>query len=260
MAGLVLVDLDLIDEDPDNPRGEVGDVSGLKQSIVSRGQEDPIHVIPKPGGRYFLLEGHRRVKALTELGRTQAKAIERHFRTPLDQLLAQGAMHAHRKDFGPMAWCRYLRRLFDQDLTREQIARELGVSQAFVRDHLSFHHLLEWEQRSLERGEMTRKHALQILADRRAARTGKPAPAPKTNTTKAQVTAPKRIAAPPAAAEPYLNSGHRLAEQVTNRCASSGSQHAASPKIGGVGCGRCWEDTIRADALAAPRPALATAA
>jgi hypothetical protein len=47
---------------------------------------------------------------------------------------------------------------------------------------------------------------------------------------------------------------------VKTRCASYSKEHTARMKIGGVGCGQCWEDTIRDDAIAAAvRPMLAAA-
>lgn len=247
MAGLFLVELTLIDVDPENPRGEIDDVSDLKQSLQHNGQQDPIQVIVKGDGRYGLHEGHRRVQALTEIGETHAKAITRTFRSDLERRLSQGAMHAHRRDFDPMAWSRYLNRLFwDDKLTREQIAVQLGVSQGWVREHLSFVHLKPSEQADLQSGDMSRKEALSRLAARRAARDGRP------DTTTTTVPGQPRT-------NSYFNGGHPLAEQVAIRCAAAGLTHAGSTKIGGMGCGRCWEDVIRADALTAARPALAAA-
>jgi ParB family chromosome partitioning protein len=248
VSGLILVNLADIDVDPVNPRGDVGDVTDLKLSIAQRGLQAPIEIIPKGNGRYDLFEGHRRRQALLELGKSQTPAIVKTFATEKARLLAQGTIHAHRRNFNPMAWARYLHRLYwDHKMTREQIAFELGVSPAWVRDTLSFVHLTETEQRDLEAGLLTRKKALTRLAARRAALAGKPAPQPKT-------PAQRRPAG-----EPYLNGGHRLAEQVAAHCASGGMEHAASPKIGGVGCGHCWEHVIRADALTVARPTLVAA-
>lgn len=248
---LVLVDLDLIDEDPRNPRGEIldDDVADLKQALLARGQEDPMHLIPRDNGRYFLHEGHRRLRAMRELGWKTGKAIERRFADRRSQMLSQGQMHAHRRNWGPMAWADYCHRLFfEEKMTREDIARELGVSQAFVRDSIALTHLTDREKKAVAGGTLSKKDALARLARRRAERDGRPAPALKKTASKKP------------AAEPHLNAGHRLAEQVAARCASGGIEHAAHPKIGGVGCGVCWEDVIRADAIAAAkRPVLAAA-
>jgi ParB/RepB/Spo0J family partition protein len=255
-GGLFLVDLNLIDEDPRNPRGEVGDVSDLMQALRERGkQEDPMHLIPQGNGRFYVHEGHRRLKAMRAIGWTQGKAIERQFSSQLDALLSQGQMHAHRKNFDPMAWARYCHRLFfEHNLTREDIARLLGVGQGWVRDHIAFMHLEPWEQRALQNGEMTKAEASRRLADRRAMRDGRPPTAKKTAVVPAQRTGDQA----PAPA-PHFSGQHPLAEQVAVRCASGGLQHAGQPKIGGVGCGLCWEDVIRADALTSARPTLVAA-
>jgi ParB/RepB/Spo0J family partition protein len=249
---IIAVDLNLIDDDPKNPRGtDVGDVAGLKISIAHDGLQNPLQVIELPGGRFRLFEGHRRRKALEELGAAKAPALIRRFDSELDRVVSQGAMHTHAVDWDPMAWARFLYRLFDEfNLNRNDIAHRLGKSPVWVRDTMSFVHLTPTEQRALADRRMSRRDALRRLANRRAIRDGNPAPA---------VTVPKQRARK--ITEPHLNLAHRLAEQVAARCASGGLQHAARPKIGGVGCGVCWEQVIAADAITdATRPALARVA
>jgi ParB/RepB/Spo0J family partition protein len=246
------INLDLIDDDPRNPRGPVGDVTALKLSIAQDGQQNPIQVIPQGNGRYWLHEGHRRKKALTELGAKTAQAVECRYDTDLDRLVSQAVQHAHACDWDPMAWARYLYRLFSEhNLDRYQIAHRIAKSPNWVRDTLSFTHLTGEEQRQLAAGAMTRAEALRRLADRRAVRDGRPAPA----------TRPAVPQQRSGGREPHLNNDHRLAGQVTARCAAAGPSHAARPRIGTVGCGACWEAVIAADAVTrATRPALASAA
>jgi ParB/RepB/Spo0J family partition protein len=236
VSGLFLVDIELIDDDPLNPRGaDVGDVGDLKQSIAQDGLQDPVQLIQKRGGRWQMHEGHRRKKAHIELGEKQIKAIKRTFRNELDRVISQGVQHLHAKEYSPMAWARYLHRLcFEmppgQNLDRDQVAHRIGRHPNWVRDTMALYHLTDKEQRDVDAGRLTRKEALRRLAVRRAANTGKPAP-----------TAPRPRSAP---AGSYFNGQHPLAEQVAARCASGGLEHAARPKIGRVGCGPCWEDVI----------------
>lgn len=259
MPALPLVELALVDEDPRNPRGDLGDLTALKMSIAQSGLLEPLELIARPNGRYFLHEGHRRRQALLDLGEQHAPWIEVHFDSELDRLYGQGAIHLHRKSFNPMAWARYCRRLWDapHNQTRDQIAMRLGVSTNFVRDHLAFMHLLPYEQHALERGEMTRKEALRHLTDRRDMRDGRP-PTPAKTAPAKKATKPAAPTTRPAG-EPHLNDGHRLAAGVTARCTSAGREHATRPKIGGVGCGQCWEEGIRDDALSTVNLALAAA-
>lgn len=233
------LDITLIDVDPHNPRGAVGDVSDLKASIRVRGQEDPVQLIPKGGGRYWLHEGHRRRKALLELGQTQIWYIEREFDTDRDRLLSQGTLHLHRVDFDPIAWADYLHRLYwHHNMSRVDLAHHLGRSTRWVRDTMSLVHLDPQEKREVTAGILSKGEALYRLGNRRAKLTN---------------TAPPAAPRQHAPAERHLTSRHPLARSVKARCVASGREHAARVKIGKVGCGQCWEHEIRADATAAAR-------
>jgi ParB/RepB/Spo0J family partition protein len=252
---VIYVTFDLIDDDPRNPRGEIDlvDVAALKESLEQDGIQDPIQLIAKGDGRYWLHEGHRRKLAAIEAGHQGAPALIRCFKTDLDRVVSQRVMHTHAIDWDPMAWARYLHRLYDEfNLTRWQIARRLAKSPNWVRDTVSFIYLKPGEQRELATGEMTRKEALRRLKNRRDLKTGRTptSPPPVSGTP----VIPKQRKP---TGEPNLNGEHRLAEQVAARCASGGIPHAARPKIGGVGCGFCWEQVIADDAIAtATLPAL----
>lgn len=241
-----MVDLDLIDEDPNNPRGDVGDVSDLKLSLALRGQEEDLHLIPKPDGRFWLHEGHRRIKAMRELGWHQASHVERHFATDRERRLSQGVLHVHRRDWNPMAWARYCHDLYwTHKLGRNAIARSLQVSPNWVRDTISLMTLDRSEQRELEDGLMSKAEALRRIAGRRArreweSRGGQGAP-PAGDTPRPRQARSKDQA--------YFNIEHPLAQKVARRC-----KHAAAPKISTIGCGACWEAEIRADALANVTP------
>jgi ParB family chromosome partitioning protein len=250
VSGLFLVNLAFCHDDPNNPRGDLGDVSSLAQSLAQDGQQQPLQLIPLGGGHYQIHEGHRRKAALLRLGEQAGKAIERRFHNDVDRVISQGVIHLHSEPWSPMAWARWLHRLsFEmpagQNLDRHQLAHRTGRSPAWVRDTLALFHLTPAEQDALEAGKLTRAEALLRLAGRRAARDGAAAPRTKTKT---------------ALAGTYFSKNHQLATQVAVRCASNGLDHVGRPKIGGVGCGECWENTIRDDALTTvPRPVLAAA-
>ena len=53
------------------------DMAALQASIADRGQQTPIEVIAAGGGRYGLISGLRRLKALEALGRTEVLALIR---------------------------------------------------------------------------------------------------------------------------------------------------------------------------------------
>jgi ParB/RepB/Spo0J family partition protein len=232
-------DITLIDVDPDNPRGEVGDVTELAASMRVRGQEDPVQLIAKPGGRFWLHEGHRRRKAALQAGLTRLWYVEKTFTADRDRLLSQGVLHLHRVDFDPIAWANYLHRLYwDHAMTREAIAHHLGRSPNWVRDTVALYHLESEEKRAVAAGQLSKGEALWRLKNRRTR--------PGTTTVPVPAT-------PACKPEPYFTDRHPLAHAVKKRCASSGAEHVGRIKIGKVGCGECWEDTIRDDARADAR-------
>ncbi len=252
MAEQLFVNLSLIDVDPDNPRGYF-DASDVREMIVSLravGQQEPVQLIPQANGRFLLHEGARRLTAMRQLGWTEVWYIERHFASDRERWLSQGTMHIHRANFGEMAWARYLHRLYWQaQMNRQEIAFHLGRSQRWVRQTMSLVYLKDTEQQALTAGLLTKGEALLRLDTRRALKNGTPQPP-------APTPAPKV----PRQREAHLTGRHPLGQDVKTRCASSGHGTLGRPMIGGVGCGECWEHTIRVDALAAAaRPALAAA-
>lgn len=240
-------DISLIDVDPHNPRGTVGDVADLVASLRVRGQEDPVQLIPKPAGRFWLHEGHRRLKALRELGETQVWYIERQFTDDRDRLLSQGTLHLHRVNFDPIAWADYLHRLYwRHDMSRIDLAHHLGRSTDWVRDTMSLVHLDPQEKREVTAGILSKGEALYRLRNRRATASGYALPDP-----------PKKHFPE----EAHFTSRHPLAPIVKARCVASSEDHTGRRMIGGVGCGACWEQAIRDDAVTnAARPTLAVAA
>lgn len=79
-ADLANLDIDLIDvKDGFNPRGDdVGDVADLVEMIRKREMLNTVVVCPGAKGRYFLIAGARRLKAVRELGHKTIAANIRH--------------------------------------------------------------------------------------------------------------------------------------------------------------------------------------
>ncbi len=160
-----------------NARGHLGDVDELALSLKVLGLQKPLIVMPRPGGGYELLDGHRRHAAARKAGLTEVEAIVRDDPGEAGRLQAQLAMETHAKGFDPMAEARALHALmFRHNLTREQISRTVGRTPGWVRDRISLVHLTAAEQARVASGSLSLTMALHILATRRAARDGRPAP------------------------------------------------------------------------------------
>ena len=99
-----------------------GDIDGLLSSIREQGQQVPILVRPHPdqNGRYQVAFGHRRLRALTELG-LSIKAIVREL-TDEELVVAQGQENNEREDLTFIEKARFAQRL------NKQFPRELVIA------------------------------------------------------------------------------------------------------------------------------------
>lgn len=159
-----------------NARGQVGDVSELAVSISALGQQIPLIVEQLGPDRYRVIDGHRRLSAIKLAGLATVDAVLR--RTPGDaeRIVRQLAMHAQARSFDPIAEAKALHHLmWDMNMGREQIARLIGKSPAWVRDRIGLLQLDDTEQAAVARGGMTLNEAVSTVRDRRQKRDGVPA-------------------------------------------------------------------------------------
>lgn len=91
----------LIDENPNNPRQnfDLIELQALGNSLL-KGQKTPIRVFEKPGGRYGLIAGHRRLRAARMVGLDKLQAIIEPEPTSADQVIQdQVVEQAHHTDY-----------------------------------------------------------------------------------------------------------------------------------------------------------------
>lgn len=125
--GQVVVELDTAEIDPSFVQDRMeGDIDGLTARIREQGQQVPILVRPHPdqSGRYQIAFGHRRLRALKELG-LKAKAIVREL-TDEQLVIAQGQENNERKDLTFIEKARFAARL------REKFARDVIIASLSV--------------------------------------------------------------------------------------------------------------------------------
>lgn len=197
-----------IEVDPSQPRKDMGDLDGLKQSIQEHGILQPLVVSPLEDGRFRLIAGERRFTAARQLALptvpTIVRTVEAHQRLEL-----QIIENLHRKDLNPLEEAESYQRLITEfGLTQDQVAQRVGKSKSAINqtlrildlpaalkkdvqtsEHFSKSVLLEiakqptqerqealWEQ--AKRGELTVK--LARAQNLRSARTGTAATPPAT--------------------------------------------------------------------------------
>jgi ParB family chromosome partitioning protein len=103
------------------------DYQSLLSSIRDHGQQVPVLVRPHPSqtGRYQLAYGHRRVRALTELG-CPVRAIVRVLEDD-ELVVAQGQENNARKDLSFIERATFGHRLEERGFTRDTIMASLAV-------------------------------------------------------------------------------------------------------------------------------------
>lgn len=124
--------LDLIDEDPHQPR-TVFDKQLLKElaeTIRQRGVKNPISVRlhPDKPGRYIINDGARRFRASQLINNKTIKAFIDPDFTKIDQII----VNAHHADFTPREWAILIDQEEKKGKKRTQIAKELGKSPPFI--------------------------------------------------------------------------------------------------------------------------------
>lgn len=125
--GLAVVELDADEIDPSFVQDRMdGDIDGLISSIEEQGQQVPILVRPHPdqNGRYQVAFGHRRLRAVKQLG-FRAKAVVREL-TDEQLVIAQGQENNERQDLTFIEKARFAARL------REQFPRDIIIASLSV--------------------------------------------------------------------------------------------------------------------------------
>lgn len=125
--------LDLIDEDPNQPREDFDPVAlqELADSIKAEGDVlQPISLRPNPDvpGRYIINFGHRRYRAMKLLGRPDIP----YFVVRQISTFAQVIENEQRQNLSPMELATFIRDRMAEGFTQQEIARRLGKSKALV--------------------------------------------------------------------------------------------------------------------------------
>lgn len=157
VENVVEIPVDAIRPAPDNPRGTLGDLTGLIATITIAGVRQPITVTPRPEDGeppYMIVMGHRRHAAAKEAGLTVIPAIIKELSE--DERIAD--MHIenmNRDDLKPTEEARSIKTLRAVCKSEREVASRIGRSQAYVNKRLSLLGLPADVQTELDAGRMT---------------------------------------------------------------------------------------------------------
>jgi ParB family chromosome partitioning protein len=128
----LLLPVEAIDEDPDQPRLEFDDESlrELAETIARRGVRQPISVRPHPvdPDRWILNFGARRLRASKLANKTDIPAFVDEAADSYDQVIE----NEQRKALRPLELAMFVQRRMARGETQAEIARLLGKSQPYI--------------------------------------------------------------------------------------------------------------------------------
>ena len=163
--GLRDVPVDLIDPNPRQPRRmfDQAAIAELSISISERGVLQPIVVSQRPGGRYELVAGERRLRAAKLAGLAAIPAMVRDTEDweRLDLALAENMA---REDLNPVEAARACAMLVDDlGMTKRDVARRVGRSRVAISNLIRLLDLPEEALEMIERDELSEGHGRAIL-------------------------------------------------------------------------------------------------
>jgi len=131
MTTLKTVLVSELHESVDNPRTDFGDVDALAKTIDAQGLIEPIVARPREEGGYWIVAGARRSRALKKLGVKKTEVVVREY-TREEALAVTILENEERESFNPMELARGYQNLINMGVSKADVAKQLGVSQATV--------------------------------------------------------------------------------------------------------------------------------
>ena len=159
----LLVPVDSLEEDPNNPRTEFPDeeIAELAQDIALRGILQPIVVRRAGGGRYCVLFGAKRLRAAKRAGLEVVPVV---IGSAAHDVYAQVAENQKRHGLTPLDLARFMRSRADAGDSNAEIAKRLGMDLTSVAHHLALLTLPPELDEALRSGRCTSPRTLYELA------------------------------------------------------------------------------------------------
>lgn len=161
---MVRLPIDKIMPNPAQPRKvfREEELVGLAESIRENGLLQPI-TVRKENGRYLLIAGERRLRASRLAGLKEISAIVTECEERDSAVLAL-LENVQRKDLQMFEQATALAALLrEQNLTQEEAARRLGMSQSALANKIRLLRLTQAEQLTIIEHNLTERHARALL-------------------------------------------------------------------------------------------------
>jgi ParB family chromosome partitioning protein len=164
-SGSQLVDIDLIEPSPFQPRSRFPDeaLAELAQSISANGIIQPL-VLRRAGARFQLLAGERRWRAAQRIGLARVPAIVREVSDSV-ALEISLVENIQREDLNPVEQARAFERLMsDFHMTQEDVAARTGKDRATIANSVRLLRLDKSILDLIENGKLSAGHGRALLA------------------------------------------------------------------------------------------------
>lgn len=164
--GLQEISIDKIERNPYQPRTyfDHNELEELIKSIEEHGMLQPLVVAPLPNGKYQLIAGERRFRALGVLGRARVPVI---IRDATEQQKLEFAIieNVQRQDLNPIEEGKaYIRLSEEFGLTQEQIAERVGKSRPQISNTIRLLQLPKEIQDALMEKKISASNARTLLS------------------------------------------------------------------------------------------------
>ncbi|MGW7007225.1 ParB/RepB/Spo0J family partition protein [Streptomyces sp. NPDC054933] len=214
--------VELISQNPDNPRDHLRDLEGITQTIEELGVINAITVAHvdaylnerpdraddlDPGAKYVVVDGHRRLEGARRAGKTTIKVLVDDARVATDESLLEAAFVAnvHRDNMTDLEQAHALEALVKFYGSQTKAAQRLGIAQATISSKLSLLKLSPDLQAELVSGQRQVEHVRNLgklsPEDQRAAADSRAAEAKRRADRKRAVPDPSPSGASPAGSE-----------------------------------------------------------
>lgn len=162
---IVEIDVDLVFPNPFQPRKQFDEekIDALANSISESGLIQPI-VVFEDNGKYFLIVGERRLRAVQKLKWDKIHAVVKEFSS--EQIAVNALVeNIQREDLNAIEIAEGIRLLIDRgQITHELVGQKMGMNRATVTNYLRLLKLPGKIQEALIRGEISPGHARTLLA------------------------------------------------------------------------------------------------
>lgn len=165
-----VIDIYLIDDNPENPRGEVQEEDPqfieLTASLEADGLLEPVPVTPLGNGRYRLVGGHRRKRGAIKLKWTKISCTVIENISKSQEIALMLAENLHRRDLTytqeARGYAGFLKEGKKEGKTLFDLVRALQVGLEQIKSRLTLLKLIPAAQSLIDRGDLLLGHGKQL--------------------------------------------------------------------------------------------------